>query len=362
MSNILSGNPSLHLKGKTLEGGWVVEEIVPIGTSTTNGTGGNFTIAYQVRGKNGERAFLKALDYSRAMSLPDQSKILYAMTSAYLFECSVLEKCNRQNLDRVVKAITTGNIFIDEPNDKGQVEYIIFELAEGDVRKHLKGFTGNFDTAWRLRSLQHIATGLKQLHTNGIAHQDLKPSNVLVFNKNTFKLADLGRASFQGHTPRHDELPVAGDPNYAPLDLAYGFVLPDWNTRRLGCDFYHLGCMVVFFFTGVSMTALTLEHLDDTFHPLYFGGNYRGSYEDVLPYVRKAFNEAIEEFGNQITDERLRRELTQIVRQLCEPDISLRGHPKNRSASGNSFSLERYLTIFDVLARRAEAGMFKEVN
>ncbi len=333
---------------------------MPIGNSTTNGTGGNFTIAYRVRGKNGEKAFLKALDYSGAMSNPNQSRILYAMSSAYLFECNVLEKCGQQNLDRVVRALKTGAVIVDEPGNEGQVEYIIFELAEGDVRKHIKGFTEKFDTAWRLRSLHHIATGLKQLHSNNIAHQDLKPSNVLVFDKNVSKLADLGRASFQGHTPKHDEFPVAGDPSYAPLDLAYGFVLPDWNARRLGCDFYHLGCMVVFFFTGVSMTALTLKYLDESFHSPYFNGTYLGNYEDVLPYVRKAFDEAVEEFGNQVADLTLRDKLTQIVRQLCEPDITLRGHPKNRSKGGNSFSLERYITIFDLLAKRAETGIFKD--
>ena len=361
MSSILSGNPSLHLKGKILDGGWTVDELVPIGKSTTDGTGGNFTIAYKVSGKDGKKAFLKALDYSRAMLAPDQSRALYAMTSAYIFECNVLEKCNQQNLDRVVRALVTGSVVVDEPNDKGRVEYIIFELAGGDVRSHLKGFTEKFDLAWRLRSIHHIATGLKQLHSNNIAHQDLKPSNVLVFDYNISKLADLGRASFQGHKPKHDEFSVAGDPNYAPLDLAYGFVLPDWKTRRLGCDAYHLGCMVVFFFTGVSMTALTLKHLDHSFHPSYFNGAYMGSYEDVLPYVREAFDNALEEFGNQINDLTLRKKLTEIVRQLCEPDIMLRGHPKNRSNSGNSFSLERYITVFDLLARRAETGIFKDV-
>jgi len=66
--SILSGNPSLYLEGFELEGGWIVEKQIPIGNSTSNGTGGNFTIAYNVINKvDGKRAFLKALDYSRAM-------------------------------------------------------------------------------------------------------------------------------------------------------------------------------------------------------------------------------------------------------------------------------------------------------
>jgi serine/threonine protein kinase len=112
------------------------------------------------------------------------------MTAAYLFECAVLKRCGERNLDRVVRAITSGTITINEPSANGVVEYLIFELADGDVRSHLR-FSADFDLAWRLRCLHHIATGLKQLHGCGIAHQDLKPSNVLVFAGTTSKLSDL---------------------------------------------------------------------------------------------------------------------------------------------------------------------------
>lgn len=362
MSFGLVGNPSHYLEGKKLPNNWFVEKKVSVGKNTTNGTGGNFTVAYEVTNKNNDRAFLKALDYSSAMSHPRQSEILNAMSSAYLFECEVLNKCNQNYLDRVVRALETNSVYIDEPEAKGQVEYIIFEMAEGDVRKHLKKFSQNFDTAWRLRSLHHIATGLKQLHNNNIAHQDLKPSNVLIFDQRISKLADLGRASFQGHNPDHDNYLVAGDPSYAPLDLAYGYTHPDWKIRRIGCDFYHLGCMIVFFFTGVSMTALTLKHLDKMFHPSYFNGQYNGKFKDVLPYVREAFGKASREFSRQISNTDLRNELTEIIRQLCEPDVLRRGRSSGISSNKNSYSLVKYVTRFDLLARRAEVGHYKKVD
>jgi serine/threonine protein kinase len=204
---------------------------------------------------------------------------------------------------------------------------------------------------------------LKQLHGSNIAHQDLKPSNVLVFDGRTSKLADLGRAAYQGHTPGHDHLHVAGDPTYAPPDLAYGFVLPEWNMRRLSCDVYHLGSMIVFFFTGMGMTGLLFKHLDLAFQPSArpFAGGWTGTFEDVLPYVREAFERAIEEFGNHVPDPKLREKLVTMVRQLCEPDSRLRGHPlTRRQGGGNSFSLERYITDLDLLARRAEVGTYKE--
>ena len=52
--------------------------------------------------------------------------------------------------------------------------YIILELADGDVRHRLRKV--DRQTAWALRALHHTATGLMQLHSQRIAHQDLRPS------------------------------------------------------------------------------------------------------------------------------------------------------------------------------------------
>src|SRR5438067_1337693 len=109
---LMIGNPSLHLTGKRLDGGWVVGDQIPIGTRVPGGSGGNFTVAYHVSNKDGTHAFLKALDYSRAMTARPPSVVLQAMTAAYLFECAVLERCRERNLDRVVRALTSGTILI----------------------------------------------------------------------------------------------------------------------------------------------------------------------------------------------------------------------------------------------------------
>ena len=133
--------------------------------------------------------------------------------------------------------------------------------------------------------------------------------------------------------------------------------------RRLSCDVYHLGSMIVFFFTGMGMTTLLFKHLDPSFQPSAnpFTGEWTGTFEGVLPYVREAFERAIEEFGGHIADPKLRDKLVTMVRQLCEPDSRLRGHPlTRRPGGGNSFSLERYITDLDLMARRAEVGTYKE--
>lgn len=91
--------------------------------------------------------------------------------------------------------------------------------ADGDVRNHL-AVAEKIELAWLLRSLHHVATGLYQLHSARVAHQDLKPSNILVFDKKLSKVSDLGSASIREVPSPRDEAPFAGDSTYAPPEVS----------------------------------------------------------------------------------------------------------------------------------------------
>jgi eukaryotic-like serine/threonine-protein kinase len=162
-------------------------------------------------------------------------------------------------------------------------------MADCDVRSFLGGLSARIDLAWKLRSLHHVATGIHQLHSAGIAHQDVKPSNILVFDRATSKVADLGSASQRGTLSPRDDRRFAGDPSYAPPELLYGQLDPDWNNRRLGCDAYLLGSMIVFMFTGLNATSLLFSKTLPEHHP----GQWKGSYTDILPHLRDAFGMAL---------------------------------------------------------------------
>ena len=340
--------PAQRLLGVALEGGWKVVQRLD---SRPYATGGHFSQGYIVESETGERAFLKALDYSGALMSRDPAFFLQAMTTAYNFERDLLRRCRERRLDRVVRAVADGTVLVEPGNPAGVVQYLIFELADGDVRAHMRT-AATLDLAWSLRSLQQVAVGLRQLHAQGIAHQDLKPSNVLVFTRNDSKVTDLGRASARGESPPHETFGIAGDRSYAPPELLYNEIPADWSARRFGCDLYLFGSMVVFIFTGLSMTASVLARLDSSQHP----SAWAGTYSEVLPFVRNAFALAVDEFGKNVLDD-YRADLVAIVQQLCEPDPALRGHPKNRAARGQQFSLERYVTRLDLLAKRAEYRM-----
>jgi eukaryotic-like serine/threonine-protein kinase len=336
--------PAEQLAGLTLEDGWTVVRLIP---KEPGSTGGNFSSGYVVRSKDGKEAFLKALDYSRALRSPDPALALQKLTAAFNFERDLLFQCKSKGLSRIVHAIAEGKLdLLGQP-----VQYLIFELAKGDARTKFSAMA-SFDLAWVLRTLHQIAAGLQQLHVEQIAHQDIKPSNVLIFEEDKSKLADLGRASLKGvlSQPPHEAFGIAGDPAYAPPELLYGHVLPDWNKRRFGCDSYLLGSMAAFFFAQVPMTGIIKMELN----PDHQWKQWKGTYPDVLPYVHAAFEKALQKLTPQIPAP-VQGEINTAVKHLCNPDPTFRGHPKD-IAMGNQFSLERFVSMFDLLASKAEMG------
>lgn len=163
----------------------------------------------------------------------------------------------------------------------------------------------------------------------------------------------MGCASLQGTPSPRDDKPFAGDPAYAPPELLYGYLDPEWTKRRLGCDAYLLGSMVAFMFTGLSVTA----QLQSELLPAHRWKAWKGTYEEVLPYVREAFGRVVEIVARSIDRDELRAEATTMVRYLCDPDLAVRGHPANRRGFGSKYSLERFVSRLDLLARRAEIAL-----
>ena len=296
------------------------------------------------------------MDYRKALEADDPARALQAMTAAFNFERDILEKCRDRRLSRVVTVLDSGQVRPANGQPSDLVEYLIFELAAGDLRTFVAADT-LLQSAWTLRTLHQAASALRQLHAAGIAHQDVKPSNVLVFgtpNSTTTnsKLADLGRASDKARISPSDGLTCAGDLTYAPPELLYRHVASDWNRRRLGCDLYLLGSIVLFFCSGVSMTHFLFSRLDEEHHFT----RWSGSYEEVLPYLQHVFSQGLRDLRSTLQTE-FADEVAQLIAYLCDPDPKRRGHPRNLTQRGNQYSLERFVSRFDYLATKAEYSL-----
>ena len=329
--------PAQQLVGKQLPNRWAVQRLI---ARPQSATGGYFSTSYIVTSADGQEAFLKAMDYTRALQANDPANALQAMTAAYNFERALLEKCMSHNLSRIVQVLDSGTLPAPVNDPSGVVQYLIFELATGDIRTYLN-FNQSFNNAWVLRIMHQSTAALRQLHYAQIAHQDLKPSNVLIFDNSFSKLGDLGRAFDLHSTSPHDVHNYAGDRTYAPPELLYGQVHQDWRIRRIACDLYLLGSLLVFLYTGVSITHLIFKRLD----PKHHYTNWGDSYSAVLPYVQAAFAQILRDL-RQAIPRGFVDDVVELIKQLCDPDPQKRGHPKNRlNNNSNPYSVERYVSI-----------------
>jgi serine/threonine protein kinase len=341
-------SPAELLEGRTLDGGWKVVKRIDPGPG---GTGGNFSVGYLVERSDGLRGFCKALDFAAVFRRGgDPATLLQQTTELFNFERNLLHKCDGFRMSRVIRILADGVEHI--LGALFPVSYIVFEYAEYDIRRELDQ-EEDLEAALRLRTLHHVATGLRQLHAIEVAHQDLKPSNVLVIDPRPThrdsKIGDLGRATDSQVSAPHDDADIAGDRTYAPPEQLYGAIPVEWGPRRLACDLYHLGSLTTFMFTGLSMNSLLASEL----YPPHLWTNWPGTYSEVLLYVRDAFGRAMATFREAVPEEVADR-LTAVARCLCEPDPYLRGHPiQRRTNSSNPYGLLRIVTELDHLAIRA---------
>lgn len=351
-------NAAESLEGRELKNGWIVQKKIG---KEEDLSGGFFSVCYTVKKEN-ELAFMKALNFFAFFQLfkgRSIVEILNEQTNAFQFEKELLLRCKNNRLSKVSMILDEG-----EENVEGyiipNVPYLIFEMAEGDIRSHMR-FTKELEITWKLESLHDIGVGLKQLHGVKIGHQDLKPSNVLIFGGGlASKIGDLGRSLCEDIKAPHDDGGgFVGDFKYAPPEYLYKYTEPDFNLRIKAVDLYLFGSLIVFYFTGVNMNNLLFKNLPEEFR----WNKWRGSFHEVKDYLINAHYKALKEFKNTIEDSEISSDLVEIVEYCCYPIPSKRGHPKsyqisidkegNRKPKFNQYSLERIVSKLDLLKRKS---------
>lgn len=338
--------PAARLEGMTLPSGWTVLSRIK---RLDGQTGSAFSIGYLARNdETAQTAFLKALDFSEALQEENLLEALGKAIDAYKFEQTLLELCADRRMNRVVRALGSGYMKVDD-SQLGRVPYLLFEPADGDIRKALTTF-GDVELAWALKLLHEVAHGLEQLHYAQVAHQDLKPSNVLTFAATgEFKVSDLGCASRKGIRSPRDDKRVPGGWSIAPPELRYDERHSDWIVSRVAADLYSLGSLAVFLFAGASMNAIVSSHLPENMQPMF----WRGTYREVLPFVVEAHSKALRQMEASFSGE-IPLAIFEIVKQLCEPDPLRRGDPKSIGRPHDQYDVRKYVSRLGRLARRAQ--------
>lgn len=344
----VQNSPAHRLEGVTLASGWIIGKRVvkPAGAS-----GGNFGICYTAT-RGSDTAFVKALDFRLAFHEKDFITALNNLTSHVLWEKEIMEFCRDVTMSRVIKLLDYEDLILPEDgNDQTKkICCLVFEMGEGDLRSKFN-IADNPKHSWRLRVVRDVALALDQLHRRGVAHLDVKPSNVISIKDphtlDVMKLADLGRAIRKGVPGPFDQLSWPGDGNYMPPEKWYGHNSSQWNDEREAADAYLLGNIFVYIMTGMPMNTLMYNEIPDAFKPQIYRGKFDTQLIDVL---RQAQLKALAIHVFPALPDSHKTEIQAMIVHLTDPDPEKRG---DRSARRSGIvGIDRFHQKLHRISRR----------
>lgn len=147
--------------------------------------------------------------------------------------------------------------------------YMVMERLSGEPLDVRLARAGALEPTAALLLAREVAVALGVAHDAGLAHNDLKPANVIVLDESSdrapkIKLIDFGAATLVG---MHDDV-LFGTPGYMPPERIHG--APSDGRG----DFYSLGVLLYEMLSGarpfaeLTQRAVLLAQLRDPFPPL----------------------------------------------------------------------------------------------
>lgn len=354
-----------NLLGMTLSGRgnkarqWTVTEKL---ASAAGHTPGFFSISYKCRDENGVEAFLKASDLTKVLTSDPGNMInlLVEAGRAHQFERDVLEHCRGNRMDRVVTALDFGNDNIVHNGVSDFLFFLVFELAEGDLRKRITK-SNSLNLVWSVSAIHEYAVAISQLHGGQIYHNDIKPANALTFNDGGRKIADLGRATTPLMGSVHDRLQCVGDTRFAPPEQIYALPSPiplfDRFKFQQAGDLWNLGSLAYFLLTGTNVTQEVVGRLRPELRPPNEAGGWKDQVSLITPYWKSLIADMLQEArvtALEVEGQDIAAELDSIlsmISELCEPNYLVRGMP-SFVGHENQYNLARYIARLDLCRSR----------
>lgn len=214
LRNIMPSPPSLTLASYTLH--------APLG----QGTAGQVFLATS-QSKPSSRFAVKIIPPAKVRTAVRREVALH----------HTLHHPNIVHLHEVHTANPSSHLLANQNHFQAPSLALVMELAPaGDMFSEVAA-AGTLPPRVLRRRLRDIVSALTYLHSQRIAHLDIKLENVVISNSNTAKLADFGCAARLGH---NEPSPcVAGTLHYLPPELAQNSALPPATTS----DAWSLGVL-----------------------------------------------------------------------------------------------------------------------
>lgn len=333
-----------ELVGFTIAERWELKRLLHEKPPESGGNFGTGYVAYDLKEK--VERFVKVVDFRARLANISQ---LTAMLQIAQFEVEMHRHCAR--LSRVVRMIDHGQLFfVSSAGQEYSLLCLVLERGEGDIKSHVD-FLPDRSPYWKLWVLRDVALAVTQIERANLAHNDIKPSNVIRFESkgpnHNIKLGDIGRAVTKQGTGPFDSLEWAGDPRHRPIETLYGLKETEFQNRHTAADAYMLGNLMSFLFAGVSLTERVVNSIPEEYRP----GNYTGEYQKLLDIIRHAWTAIVQGQIAPTFPPELRNELTAILSSLTEPDPRVRGDLRARR--GGMVGMDRIYAKLERLAHRA---------
>lgn len=351
------------LKGKTI-GGWLVGDRIVNNDVTTK-----YALYHEVS-QDGINAIMKVLNYDKCLNAnyldgaKDQNDLLAREAEAFHFETELSKECAGSHMGNVIRYLDSGELKLDGYVVKN-VAYIVYEMSEGKIGDFLK-FSSKANLVAdlgvlvdKLKSLHQVTKGVKQLHTHLIAHHNITPQSIEVFETNSlFKIGGLQKSRTRQAVLNS---PVAaklfdGDYTFAPPEAFFSHKISEEMSTYYQIDTYMLGNLVVYYLSSMNLTTLINQKCPCT---LIDWASKGAGYQQVLPDIRKAFYESLDEIKASICVKELCDPIVEIIEGLCNPAPEERGYPGGFAKVQANADLQRLLTKLDVLYRKAQLLLYQ---
>ncbi|MGI9469974.1 MAG: serine/threonine-protein kinase [Rubripirellula sp.] len=136
--------------------------------------------------------------------------------------------------------------------------FLVMEFVEGQTLRDLVKVRGKLPGDLALRLMYEISSGLSYASSLGIAHRDLKLSNVLISSDGKAKLVDFGLAALsdRNNPEKMADCPNARAIDYAALERGTGVRKDDPRS-----DVYFAGNMLYHMLAGIPALSETRDRL-----------------------------------------------------------------------------------------------------
>lgn len=186
----------------------------------------------------------------------------------------LFDKCSHEDRERAVKEArilaslrdSTRVVRVFDINRHGDMPFIVMELVSGEPLSTRVGRGRHLTLEQTERWIREICEGLVDIHSLGVAHQDIKPANLLLESEERVKIVDFGIARFTDATASYK---VRGTLQYmSPEQFRGEHITPAADLYALGCLLYEMITGATPFAECVTLEAITKAHCTRAPKPL----------------------------------------------------------------------------------------------